>query len=125
ALQYELRDAAIVELELVRDAALAAEDELHARAPDPDVAVAHRGQPVRTVRARVLVVGDADERLLEQPDDRGVHFRARQARGAQVGFGAPPDARQRARELDQPPVFRAVAHLAPLSGISVLLRVSG
>ena len=73
-------EPAIVEVDLVLDAALAAERERHLAAAHLDVAVPQRRQAERTILAGVLVVADADQRLLEQLHDRREHFLLRQAR---------------------------------------------
>ena len=85
------------------------------------VRVAQRRQAVRAIRSRVLVVADANQRLLEQPDDRCEHLLARQALAAHVLGGPAADGRQRLREPDHAVVFRFVAHFPPLRVIAILL----
>ena len=74
----------LVKIDGVLDAALAAELEADARAVDLGVRIPHGRQPDRTVVAGIFFVADADERSLEQPDDRGENLLARQARPPQV-----------------------------------------
>ena len=63
------------------------------------VAVAQRRQPERAVEPRVLVVADADQRQLEQPDDRPrAPSRAAGPRRAEVRVDPPPDRGSSARE---------------------------
>ncbi len=120
-LSHQRREAAIPHVDLVLLAALAAEGEADLGAGDLDVAVPHRRQAVAAVLARVLVVPDTDEGRLQQAHDQRQHLLARQAAATQVAIGPPPDPRQRPRELDQAPVLRLVAHLAPARVVAVLL----
>ena len=83
-----------------------------------DVRVAHRRQPERLVLFRVLVVADADERLLEQLHDRGEHLLARQVGRPEIPRRAPADRGQRLGEPDQAIVFRFVADLRATWGDS-------
>ena len=84
ALLDDAREAPVVEIDFVLDAALAAEREPDALALDFDVRVAQRRQAERAIRSRVLVVADANQRLLEQLHDRREHLLARQALAAHV-----------------------------------------
>ncbi len=59
------------------------------------VAIAHRRQADRPVGARVFLVADADQRLLEELHDRREHLVARKPAPCEVGGGAPADPRQR------------------------------
>src|SRR5262249_14428548 len=124
ALPDDSGKASIVELQFVRHAALPAEDEPHLRSRHLHVPVPHRRQAVRVVVARVLFVADANERLLEQPDDRGEDFRARKARSPQVGVGTTTNPGKRAAEVDEAAVLARVADLAPLRVIAVLLAAA-
>ena len=54
------------------------------RALDLRVAIAQGREAERLVEPGVLLVADPDERQLEQPDDRGQHLLAGQARAAEV-----------------------------------------
>src|ERR1043165_9079812 len=58
---YDVREVAIGESDLMGDAALAAEAELQPRALHADLALAQGRQPIRCVRACVLLVADAHE----------------------------------------------------------------
>src|SRR6185503_3318160 len=75
----------------------------------------------RGVLPRVLLVADADESRLEEPHHGRQHFLARQARTREIVIDAAAYPRQRAREGDDAPVFRLVAHLAPARVIAILL----
>ena len=82
--------------------------------PAAGVAVRERGQAERAVEPGVLVVADADEGQLEQPDDGGQHLLARQPRAcAGRASHALADAGQRPRERDQPIELVVVAPAAP------------
>src|SRR4051794_39475658 len=61
----DLREARVVELDRVRDTALAAEFETHFAAANLGVPIAHRRQPDRPVGAGILFVADPNQRLLE------------------------------------------------------------
>ena len=68
------------DLDGLHHAALGAEVKCHRRAFDPHVLVEQRREAERVVRARVFLVADADQRLLEQRDDGGQDVLARQRR---------------------------------------------
>src|SRR4029078_318562 len=114
-------EALVGEVDVVLDAALAAKREAYAAAADVNVSVPERRQPERAVGARVLVVADANERLLEQLDDEREDLVARQARAPEILGRPPPDRRQRLREADHAVVLRVVANRAPARMIAVLL----
>src|SRR6185295_7454325 len=82
-------EALVGEIDVVLDAALAAKREAYAAAADVNVSVPERRQPERAVGARVLVVADANERLLEQLDDEREDLVARQVRAPEI-LGRPP-----------------------------------
>ena len=74
----------------------------------------------RAVCARVLLVADADQRLVEQRHDRGEHLLPRQARRRRSreparGWGSAPPNGEQAIEL------RLVARRAPVRVVAVLL----
>ena len=121
AAPYDACRARIVHVDRVRLARLALELEAHGRAAHLDVLRVHRGQTVRAVVARVLVVPDADQRLVEQPDDGRDHLLARQPRQRHVGEDLLAQGGHRFGEIDQTPVLRFVARLAPLLVVAVLL----
>ena len=118
---HDPRDAPVADLHAMQLAALAAELELEARAGDADVAVAHRREAERPVRARVLLVADPHERRLEQPHERREDLLARHAGEREVASHPPAQRRERAREVDQLVVLRLVADLAPARVVAVLL----
>jgi hypothetical protein len=97
---------------------------MHRRSVHFRVLIAHRRQSDRAVLLRVFLVADPDHRLLEQADDRGEHFFARQAALAEVGAGALADLRQRLGEGEQPSVLHLVARVAPPRVIAVLLAAA-
>jgi hypothetical protein len=108
-------------LDVVVDAALAAEAELDLAAVDLHVAVAQRGQAVGLVLARILVIPDAHHGRFEQVDDGRQHLLARQAGQAEGAVDFLADLRQRLAELDHALVLHLVAHLAPFGVVAVLL----
>ena len=114
-------DATVGDRNRVRHAALAAELEAKLGARHRDVSSAKRREPEGAVVARVLVAADADERLLQQPHDRGEHFFTRKRRLRDVLLDASPDARQHFAELDHSAELRVVANLAIPRVIAVLL----
>ncbi len=103
------------------DLALAAEFEPHGRAVDLRVLLTQRREAERLVVPRILLVADANERLLEQLHDGGKDLFARQAGAAHVGGRARANARQGLSERDQAAVFHFVAHLSPSRVITILL----
>ncbi len=111
----------VVQVDLVLDAGLAVVAEGHRRAVDLGVAVAHRCQAVGPVLLRVLVVADADQRCLQQPDDQRQDLLPRQPVAPQVGLDALADARQRLAEGNHVLILVGIANLAPLRVIAVLL----
>ena len=86
--------------------------------------VLQRGEPKRSIRTRVLVVADANQRRFEQAHDGGEHLRARNARQAQVGGNAPAQPGQMFGEGQHAVVFRAIAQLAPFQVIAVLIAAA-
>ena len=111
----------IVDRDRVIDAALAPEPEFQGRAPDPGMPVAHRRQAERVVVAGILVVADADQGRLQQPDDGRQDLAPRQAGELQVAFGGAADLRERPAEGERPAVFRLVPHAPPSRVVTVLL----
>src|SRR4051812_19710378 len=117
----DLREARVVELDGVRDAALAAEFEAHLAAADLGVPIAHRRQSDRAVGAGVLFVADANQRLLEELHRGGEDLLARQPLLPHVSRSAPADLAERLGERRQAAVLHVVTHLAELGVIPVLL----
>src|SRR5205823_3497276 len=72
------REPAVLEIDGVLDAALAAELESQLRPGNLCVLVAHGGQTERPVLPRVFFIADADQCFLEQLYDRCEHLLARQ-----------------------------------------------
>ena len=83
-----------MQIDGVLDPALALERERHIRAVHLDMLVAHGGQAVALVFARVLSVADAYVRGLHDADDGGENLLFGQARKADVVCHALADARQ-------------------------------
>ena len=74
------REPAIIELDVVFDAALAAEREANAPAVTSTCPSRNVVRPNDWLSSRVLVVTDADQRFLEKLDDGGEHFLAGEPR---------------------------------------------
>jgi hypothetical protein len=72
----------------------------------------------------ILLVADTDQGRLQQPNDRGEHLLARQARPGQVPFGPGADARQGLAKGNQPIVLGLIAHFAPARVIAVLFSAT-
>ena len=78
------------------------------------VLVAQRRQTVGLVRARVLFVADADQRLVEQAHDHGEHLVLRQPGQREILLQAPAQPRQLRAEIDHARELAVVARRAPL-----------
>ena len=115
------RQAAIVEVGLVLDAALAAKFEDGAVAVEPDVALAQGRQAKAPVRPGVFVVADADQGDLEKADRRRQHLLPGQTAPAKVGGDAAPKAGEGATEGEDPLELGFVAERSPAGVIAVLL----
>ena len=102
-------------------ARLAPEPESNRRPRHACVTVAHRRQAVGPVVASVLLVPHAYERLLEQLNDRRHDLATRQRRARQVGGGAPTQAWESGRELEDAAELCTIADLAPARVITILL----
>src|SRR5258708_5171281 len=89
-----------------------------------DVPVAQRGQPERSIFARVLLVADARERQLEQLDDRGDDLFSRQAVDSHVACDAASDTRQLPGEPDHAVELVRIADHAPARVVKRLLATS-
>src|SRR5437667_36894 len=87
------------------------------------MAAAQRGEPEGVVLARVLVVADADERLVEEPHHRGEDLPARQIAGAQVALHPLADVRQDLAELEHAAELRLIA-LRPVPRMVPVLLAS-
>src|SRR6267378_1627220 len=105
----------------VLDAALAAEAEAQHRAVDLQVPAAQRGEAVGAVLAHVFVVADADQRLVEEADDRGEDLAAAEILRSQVALEALAQPRQHLAEFEHAAELRAVARLAIVGVVAVLL----
>ena len=111
----------VAERDVVELAGLAAEAKPDRRARDSRVAGAHRRQAERLVVARVLLVADANQRLLEELHDGGDDLVARQAGQRDVGVGLPPQRRQRGGEVEDAIVLGLVPYATPARVIAMLL----
>jgi hypothetical protein len=89
--------------------ALAAEAEAHRRAFHLHVPAAQRREAEGLVLARVLLIADADERLVEQADDGGEHLVARELLALQVALDAIAQQRQHLAELEHVAELGAIA----------------
>src|SRR3546814_2673514 len=78
------REPPVAQFDLLALAALRPKLEDQFRAVDVDMPVPHRGQAEGAVVAGVFVVADADQRRLEQANDRGEDLFARQAGAGHV-----------------------------------------
>jgi hypothetical protein len=106
-------------------ATLSPEPEADARAADPCVPIAQRGQPERAVQPGVLVVADPDQGQLEQPHDGRQDLLARQAGLRQVRVAALADLAERSGKGDHPVELRLVALLVPARVVAMLLAPAG
>jgi hypothetical protein len=100
---------------------LAAETKLEATSVHAGVPVEQRGQTVRAVRARILIVPDAQKRRVEKVDDGGDHFAPRQAGPSKVHLHMAPHRGKRAAEIDHLVEFRRLPELTPLRMVAILL----
>ena len=78
------RETNVVERDVVRLSTLASESEAERGPRHLHVSVTHRRQAKGVVVARVFIVADADERLLEQLHDGSDYLSPRQTRGGQI-----------------------------------------
>src|SRR5205823_649950 len=102
-------------------AAFATKAEVDVRPDHLDMAVSQGGQSERAVLFSILLVADADSRLLEEPDDRGQHLLQRHAGPFQIAVGVLADLWQGGGEGQHPVVLDRVADLAPARVIAILL----
>ena len=115
------RETSIAQADLVGRAALAAEAETDLCAVDLDVAAAERRQAERAVQSRILVVTDADQGELQEPDDRRQDLLAGDTGATEVAVDALADPWQRSGELDEPSELRLVARGPVLRVVAMLL----
>src|SRR5688572_10007176 len=102
-------------------AALSAELESELRPGHGDVSASECREPERAIVPGVLVAAHANQRLLEQPDDRREHLLTRQRRCRDVLLHALTDARQHFAEVHQPAELRVVANRAIPRVVAILL----
>src|SRR5581483_6190527 len=100
---------------------LPAKLEMERGAVDVDVAIAQRGEPERSVLARVLFVADANQAGLEEAHHGGQHLLAGEAGPPEIARDRAADPGQRAAERDHAVILGLVADLAPATVISILL----
>jgi hypothetical protein len=120
AMLHDPREAAIVDVDRVPLATLAAEHEPQRRPAHVDVLVLQRRQAERAVRLDVFLVADANAAALEQLHDRGEDLVAGQARLRQIDSRTSADLRERRGKVEHPVVLRLVTGDAPLRVIAVL-----
>jgi hypothetical protein len=97
------------------------EVEAHARPSCPHVASAKRRDAERAVLAPVFLAADAHERLVHHLDDGGEHALLGRPGSAEVAAHRAPDARERARDLDQRLELVRAAIGRPVGVVAVLL----
>ena len=115
------REERIAQPQVLFLAGLGAELELQAVAVDADVFVVQRRDPVRLVLPLVLLVADADQRLVHQPHRGREHLLAREPiaeRSASMRRRNPGSA---APNAPMPVVLRRVAHSAEQRVVPILL----
>jgi hypothetical protein len=117
-------EPAVVEVHLMFDAALPAKDESYSRPTHLHMPIAQCCQPKRMILLCVLVVPDANERLLEQLHGGPQHFFPCEPALPQGARGLPVDCRERAREPEQALVFRFVANAAPIRMVAILFTAA-
>jgi hypothetical protein len=125
AAAYHTHQPAVLDGEVMRHAGLAAEGEADLLTPDPNVMVTQRGQAERLVGARVLVVADTDQRLVEQVHHARQHALARKPGLLQVARDARAYPRQRLTELQHAFELGCIARRTPGRVIAVLLAAAG
>ena len=103
------------------DAALSPKREVEPGAVDLDVPAPQGGEAERAVLAGVLVVSDADQRLVEQSHDGRQDLTPAEVVRAQVALHALAHVGQDLAELEHPPELRLVPRLAIARVIAVLL----
>src|SRR6267378_2233142 len=124
ALLDDAREAPVGDRHRVIDSALAAEAEKQFRALDLDVTLAQGGEAEGAVRARVLVVANADQRLVEQHHHGSEDLAPREVPGAQIALHAFADLGEDFAELEHAAEFRLVARLAVQGMVAVLLAAA-
>src|SRR5581483_6525940 len=107
--------------DVVVDPALSPEGEAEHRAFDVDVPATERGEPEGPVLARVLVVADADQGLVEQAHHRGEDLPAAEILRTQIALHPLADVRKDLAELEHPAELRLVARLPIERVVAVLL----
>src|SRR3569623_496040 len=117
-------EAAIRDVDLMTLAALAAKIEMHGGAVDRDVAIAHGGEAVRAVLARIFLIADAYQCEFEQTHDGRQYFILGHARQGKIVSYPRANARQRMAEGDHAGVLGGVALAAPGRVITVLLAAA-
>ena len=113
-------DARIVQVDAVIFSTFAAKREVQRAVVNLHVPVPHGAEADRPVGLCVFLVADAHEGRLEQPDHRGQHLFATEARSLQIPRHPAPDSRQRLSKRDGALVFGLVAHRAPVGVVAVL-----
>src|SRR5204863_3109945 len=124
ALLHDAREPPVGDRHGVIDSALAAEAEQQLRALHLDVTLAQRREAEGAVLARVLVVADADQRLVEQHHHGSEDLAPREIARAQIALHALANLGEGLAELEHAPEFRLVARLAVQGMVAVLLAAA-
>ena len=117
----DLCQPAIVNVDDMFHPAFAFKSKGPVRAIDAHVTVAHSGQAIGMILARILGVADPDACGLHQTHDGCEHIALREAALRDVSFDTFADSRQHDPERQHPFVFGCIAHLTPPWVIAALL----
>src|SRR5205085_476101 len=118
------REASVATCDVDRLAALADEVEMETIPVDVHVAAAQRRQPERLVVACVLLVADADERLVQHAHDRSDDARACERRLAEIVVHLTSDRAKGRTKLGEAFELRVVAAGAKRRVVAVLLTAA-
>ena len=112
----DAREERVAQPHVLLLARLGAELELHRVAVEVHVFVVQRRDPVRLVLPLVLLVPDADQRLVHEPDRGREHLVTRQAIEREVGLDTEPQPGERRPERAHAVELGGVAHRAERAG---------
>ncbi len=115
-----VRQARICQIDLMLFSALTAESKANRRAMNVGMAIPKRGQAKRSIRARIFIVSNANQRVFQEADQCGENLLSRHPRKLQVPAYSAADARKRGTEQDHVRKFRLVADGSPARVIEVL-----
>ena len=120
----DFREAGIVKLDRVADAALALELKSQGASLDCDVPIAHCAEPNRAVGAGVLFVADTHQCRLEQTNHGREHFFPAEAGPPQIPGDLTTNAGESPSEGDHSLVLAVIAYTPPVVVIPVLFAVT-